>query len=295
MVRNETEGCEVDLERQDGPKLHHQLDPGLRSPLEAAVAERDRSTIAMVSRALDRGDAVLAYQPVVRADGSGTAFHEGLIRVFDETGRVIPAGDFMGAVEELDLGRRIDCAALLAGLRALRSDPGLRLSINMSARSVGYPKWTEILNRFVLRHPEVVERLILEITESSVMQMPEIVQVFMRDLQDKGITFALDDFGAGYTAFRHLKQFCFDILKIDGQFARAVHEDADNQVLIEALISLARHFDMLVVAEAVETRGEAEWLVKAGVDCMQGYYFAVPSLSPPRIAEAEEKAQARRA
>jgi EAL domain-containing protein (putative c-di-GMP-specific phosphodiesterase class I) len=261
-----------------------QVDPELRSPVEAAIAERDRGTLDMVERALERGDAVLAYQPVIRAGGSGVAFHEGLIRILDETGRIIPAGDFMGAVEDRDLGRRIDCAALLAGLRALCADPGLRLSINMSARSVGYPKWTEILRGFVDRHPEAVERLILEITENSVMLMPEIVQVFMEDLQDKGVTFALDDFGAGHTAFRHLKQFCFDILKIDGQFSRAVHEDSDNQVLTEALISLARHFDMLVVSEAVETRGEAEWLARAGVDCLQGYYFAAPSLTEPRIA-----------
>ncbi|WP_278028835.1 EAL domain-containing protein [Roseicyclus salinarum] len=265
------------------------------SPLEVAVAERDRGTLAMVERALARGDAVLAYQPVVRADGTGVAFYEGLIRIFDETGRIIPAGDFMAAVEERDVGRRIDCASLLAGLRALRDDPGLRLSINMSARSVGYPKWMDILHRFVRRHPEAIERLILEITETSVMQMPEIVQVFMRDLQDKGVTFALDDFGAGYTAFRHLKQFCFDILKIDGQFSRAVHEDADNQVLTEALISLARHFDMLVVSEAVETRGEAEWLTRAGVDCMQGYYFAAPSLSQPRVAEGDGERKMRQA
>jgi EAL domain-containing protein (putative c-di-GMP-specific phosphodiesterase class I) len=281
----------------DANRTHQRgrLDPGLGSPLEAAIESRDRNTVAMVARALDRGDAVLAYQPVMRADGSGIAFHEGLIRIFDETGRIIPAGDFMGAVEELDIGRRIDCAALLAGLRALREDPALRLSINMSARSIGYPEWKGILDRFVRRDPEAVERLILEVTETSVMQVPEIVKVFMQDLQDKGVTFALDDFGAGQTAFRHLKRFCFDILKIDGQFSRAVHEDADNQVLCEALISLARHFDMLVVSEAVETRGEAEWLARAGVDCLQGYYFAAPSLTPPGRLRAEAEAEARRA
>ena len=91
----------------------------------------------------------------------------------------------------------------------------------------------------------------------------------------------LDDFGAGSTAFRHLKHFCFDILKIDGQFARSVDDDPDNQVVTEALISLGRHFDMLVVAESVETEAEAKWLAQAGVDCMQGYFFAVPSLKPP--------------
>jgi EAL domain-containing protein (putative c-di-GMP-specific phosphodiesterase class I) len=209
------------------------------------------------------------------------AFYEGLIRVLDETGRVIPAREFINVVEDQDLGRQIDCASLRIGLNVLKAHPHLRLSINMSARSVGYPAWMQTLRRALNSRPDVVQRLILEITETSVMMMPEIVQIFMEELQDKGVTFALDDFGAGYTAFRHLRHFCFDILKIDGQFSRNVDSDADNQVLNEALISLARHFDMLVVSEAVETAAEAAWLTGAGVDCLQGYYFAAPTMTPP--------------
>lgn len=164
---------------------------------------------------------------------------------------------------------------------ALRANPTLRLSINMSARSIGYPEWMRMLQRAIRLQPETVQRLILEITETSAMQMPEIVQAFMETLQDKGVSFALDDFGAGYTAFRHLRRFCFDILKIDGQFSRKVDHDADNQVLCAALISLGRHFDMILVAEAVETAEEAAWLAAAGIDCLQGYYFAAPSITPP--------------
>jgi EAL domain-containing protein (putative c-di-GMP-specific phosphodiesterase class I) len=257
------------------------VEPGLSSPLDAAISQRDRGTLQMVRHALERGDTALAYQPIMRADGQGIAFYEGLIRILDETGRVIPARDFITVVEEQDLGRLIDCAALRMGLAALRTNPGLKLSINMSARSIGYPEWMRSLQRAIRMQPDIVHRLILEITETSAMQMPEIVQAFMETLQDKGITFALDDFGAGQTAFRHLRRFCFDILKIDGQFSRNVDSDPDNQVLCAALISLGRHFDMIVVAESVETEAEAAWLANAGVDCLQGYYFAVPSITPP--------------
>ncbi|QXT39734.1 EAL domain-containing protein [Gymnodinialimonas ceratoperidinii] len=262
------------------------IEPGMGSPLDAAISQRDRGTLAMVQQALARGDARLAYQPIVRADGQGIAFYEGLIRILDETGRVIPARDFMGAVEDSDIGRQIDCAALRLGLATLQRNPGLRLSINMSARSVGYPRWMQTLRTFLRDNPTVVERLILEITESSVMIMPEIVAIFMEDLQDKGITFALDDFGAGYTAFRHFKSFYFDILKIDGQFTRNIAEDADNQVLSEAMIGLARHFDMLVVSESVETMEEARWLAAAGADCLQGYYYGAPTMTLPEIDTA---------
>lgn len=258
------------------------VEAGEESPLSFAVQQRDRDTLDMVRAALERGDMMLAFQPVVQAGTvKSVAFHEGLIRILDETGRVIPAGDFMGAVENQDLGRLIDCASLRAGLRALKHVPGLRLSINMSARSIGYPQWKRILDRSIANDPQVVERLILEITESSAMQMPELVTVFMADLQDKGVTFALDDFGAGHTAFRHLKDFYFDIVKIDGQFIRNVHRDPDNQVLMQALIAIAGHFDMFTVAESVELPEEAAWLTENGLDCLQGYLFGAPSLSPP--------------
>lgn len=261
------------------------VEPGTESPLDAAISQRDRGTLAMVQQAIARGDTRLAYQPVMRSDGKGIAFYEGLIRVLDETGRVIPARDFMGAVEDSDIGRQIDCAALKIGLEALKNHPNLRLSVNMSARSVGYPRWMQTLRSYLRDYPTVVERLILEMTESSVMMMPEIVAIFMEDLQDKGITFALDDFGAGYTAFRYFKTFYFDILKIDGQFSRNVANDADNQVLTEALISLASHFDMLVVSECVENGEDASWLAKAGADCLQGYYYGAPSMNLPKLAE----------
>ena len=275
-----------------GRKRKQLVDADVESPLSFAVQQRDKGTLSMVREALERGDAVLAFQPVVQAgNGKTVAFYEGLIRILDETGRVIPAREFMGAVENLDLGRLIDCAALRAGLRALKQVPDLRLSVNMSARSIGYPQWKQILNRGLHRDPKVAERLILEISESSAMQMPELVTVFMADLQEKGITFALDDFGAGHTAFRHLKEFYFDIVKIDAQFIRNVHDDSNNQVLTQALVSLAGHFDMFTIAEAVETPEEAAWLATAGVDCLQGYLFGAPSLTPPWVQNKGAKSR----
>ena len=157
------------------------VDAGLGSPLDVAITLRDRGTLEMVRQALARGDALLAYQPVMRADGAGVAFYEGLIRLLDDTGRVIPARDFITVVEEEELGRQIDCVALKLGLAALRARPSLRLSINMSARSVGFPGWMQVLHRAIKQRPDIVHRLILEITETSAMQMPEIVKFFMEE------------------------------------------------------------------------------------------------------------------
>ena len=265
-------------------------EPGLESPFSAAEAETRRETIAMVRNALDNRRAMLAFQPVVQARmPKRAAFYEGFMRLLDANGRVIPAADFMAAIETHELGRRLDCLALELGLAQLAREPGLRLSVNMSARSIGYPGWLTALQRGLSGDPSIGERLILEITESSAMLMPDLVSVFMLDMQERGICFALDDFGSGYTAFRYLKEFYFDIVKIDGQFIQEIHSNPDNQILAQALVSIARHFDMFTVAENVETAEDARYLVDIGVDCLQGYYFGAPSATPPWRLPLERK------
>ncbi len=258
----------------------------LNDPLSVAVAERDRNAIELVRAGLAENRCMLAYQPIVQTRAPDRpAFYEGLIRVMDRTGRIIPARDFIDQVEMTELGRQIDCKALELGLDALQRAPGIRLSINMSARSIGYKQWKKTLMRGLRRDPTVAERLILEITERSAMVVPDIVQAFMSELQDLGISFALDDFGAGYTAFRYLRDFYFDILKIDAEFIRGIHKNPDNQALTRALVSLAGHFDMFTVAEAVETAADAKYLTTIGIDCMQGYYFGVPTVRPAWLAD----------
>ena len=258
------------------------MDPDLDSPLSVAEAARRSETITMVREALKNRRALLAFQPVVQARmPKRAAFYEGFMRLLDGQNRVIPAGEFMGAIENSELGRKVDCLALEMGLNCLAREPGLRLSINMSARSIGYPGWLSALERGLRGDPSIGERLILEITESSAMLMPDLVTVFMQDMQERGICFALDDFGAGYTAFRYLKEFYFDIVKIDGQFIQNIHNTPDNQILAQALVSIARHFDMFSVAENVETAEDARYLIDIGVDCLQGYHFGAPSAKLP--------------
>lgn len=252
------------------------------SAWDYAMDQQNRLTLATVRRAVERGDGVLAYQPIVQADRpAGPAFYEGLIRIIDDTGRFVPLRDFMPQAEVSELGRQIDCMSLSLGLQALHRDPGLRLSVNMSARSIGYPAWLDTLRRGIGGDEHIGERLILEVTESSAMGMPELVNRFIRDLQSRGVSFALDDFGAGYTSFRYLRDFSFDMIKIDGQFIREIANHPDNQILTRALQAIAHHFDMFTVAESVETAEDAAYLIDIGIDCLQGYYFGAPTITPP--------------
>ncbi|GGH35294.1 EAL domain, c-di-GMP-specific phosphodiesterase class I (or its enzymatically inactive variant) [Cribrihabitans marinus] len=255
---------------------------GVDTPLNAAMASRQADTLKMATEAVKHRQCVLAYQPVMQARAPhGVAFYEGLIRVLDETGRIIPARHFMPVVESSETGRELDCVALALGLRALLERPELRLSINMSARSIGYRRWMAVLKRYLRMDPSLGERLILEISESSAMTVPELVTDFMDQLQPHGIAFALDDFGSGALKPRHFRDFYFDAVKIDGQFVRGLGENPDNLSLVRALLAMAREFDMLAVAVSVETQAQAETLVAAGVDCLQGYLFGAPSVRPP--------------
>jgi EAL domain-containing protein (putative c-di-GMP-specific phosphodiesterase class I) len=108
-------------------------------------------------------------------------------------------------------------------------------------------------------------------------------------MQAQGVSFALDDFGAGMTSFRYLRQFYFDFLKIDGQFIRGIADSADNQCMTAALLGIARQFDMYAVAESVENARDAAVLAAMGVHCMQGYFFGAPTVTPPWAAPQAKK------
>ncbi|SHE31265.1 EAL domain, c-di-GMP-specific phosphodiesterase class I (or its enzymatically inactive variant) [Loktanella atrilutea] len=252
-------------------------DDDFADPLQYAFASRDADTPQLVSRALDRGQAKLAFQPIVMAaDPARTAFHEGLIRLLDDAGRVIPAANFMPQVTNTEIGRRIDVLTLDLALRMLRQNPAMRLSVNVSARSLGDWRWRQTLEAGLAERGALGERLIFEISEASAMMLHEVVMHFMQDMQPRGVAFALDGFGGGMTAFRHLKDFFFDMVKVDKTFVKGIAGDPDNQVLVEALVTVAHQFEMFAIVEGVENAQDARWLQGIPVDCMQGYHFGAP-------------------
>jgi EAL domain-containing protein (putative c-di-GMP-specific phosphodiesterase class I) len=256
-------------------------DPAASSPLNAAISAQDRDTLAMVASALKDRRMRLAFQPVVyAADPTLIGFFEGFIRLLNLRDQVIPARDFMGAVDQRQLGRDIDCAALQLGLMAMQRNPQIRVSINMSARSVGYRPWMDILQRALQDSPRLGASLILEINEESALLVPDVLKPFMAEMREKGIVFALDDFGAGSTSLRLLEELDFEIAKIDGRLVKHVDRTTTAKSAARAAIAMAQELGMYVVAEAVETEGEANWLREAGVGCLQGYLFGAPTVTP---------------
>lgn len=254
--------------------------PAAAAAPSSRVESNARRRFAVAS-ALAQGRMGFHYQPVVDARRpDAVSFHEMLARLTLPDGTVMPAGAFMPLVEATSLGRAIDRLALDRAYAMLDDDPLLRLSVNLSPLTMGDAGWLETLA--ARAGSSTCGRLILEITETSAMG--EIGQTvdFMNHVRGFGCAFALDDFGAGATGFRHFRDFRFDMVKIDGGFVQGVDTAPDSKVLIECLMGAARHFEMFTVAERVETEAEAETLRGLGIDCLQGYLYGRPQSEPMR-------------
>jgi len=249
---------------------------------DLALLEYRRHLMATSRAAMDALGAeslALAFQPVVRASGGNTiSFHECLVRIRHPNGRLITAGEFMPAIEQLGLATMIDRQVLLMSLEALIRHPGARLSVNIFPQTMQDRHWMSLFENAAAADPSLPERLILEVTESAALLDPPRTKAFMDRVRSHGTGFALDDFGAGSTALRYLRDFRFDMLKIDGYFVRDIDRHPDNAFIAETIVAIAQRFEMMTIAESVQTPAEARALSRAGFEFFQGFHFGSPSL-----------------
>jgi EAL domain-containing protein (putative c-di-GMP-specific phosphodiesterase class I) len=213
----------------------------LRFAEESSSAALHREGIVAAAEiamgAISNGDLVITYQPVVSVTGKNhAAFHECLVRVRERSGNLIAAAKFMPAMEQLGLATLIDRQVLVLALDALAHRPGIRISINIFPQTMQDAQWMILFNEGTSRDPTLAERLIIEVIETAAMLEPARTLEFMAHLRRHGCAFALDDFGMGHTSFGSLRDFRFDIIKIDGSFITDVTTNADSreaQILIE--------------------------------------------------------------
>lgn len=263
-------------QRRGAPFVHYQCSEEQRrdSREHVEIAEQ-------VMRALKSGRLVFAYQPIVEARGYAVKHHECLLRMVERDGTVIPAARFMPAVERLGLVREIDRYVLETAVRELSEHPDASYAINVSALTANDRSWLRLLFALLRNAGSVAERMIVEITETVALQDIEETANFVAQVRDLGCKVALDDFGAGYTSFRHLKSLAVDTVKIDGTFVRGIAENVDNQLFVRTLLGLANGFDLGTIAECVENQADADALAEEGVDLLQGYFFGAPAIEPP--------------
>lgn len=251
--------------------------------LSEAQRRQQRENMAIganVLNALETDRICLAYQPVVRAGTGETAYFETLLRMREPDGGLLAAGRFVPVAEKLGLMRLLDKRAMELAIADLMRNTTIELALNVSSLTVTDPAWLRALQSAVHGQPDIAQRLIVEITETAAMEDFDVSARFVSALRDLGCKVALDDFGAGFTSFRHMKSLPVDVVKIDGSFVQNLHANADNRMFIETLIGLANGFGFATVAECVEVADEAAVLRDTGVDYLQGYYFGRPDVAP---------------
>ena len=231
--------------------------------------------------ALRDGRITFAVQPIVDSRHEKPVLYECLLRMYDDNGEVVPAGVLMPAAEELGLIRQLDRHILECVLDELGRTDDIHLAVNVSGLTATDPIMLGHLFAMVQANAKLANRLTFEITETVAMLDFEETARFVTKLRDLGCSIAIDDFGAGYTSFRHLKRLDVDVVKIDGQFVQGLQNNRENQLFVRTLTELAKGFNIEVVAECVEYDVEAAALRALGVDYLQGYLYGAPSLERP--------------
>ncbi len=244
----------------------------------------DMALAQHVSKALKERRFRLHYQPVVRADGRDIAFFECLVRMVDLKGLDVVAGQFMPVAERMGLARPIDRLVLELTLEELLRDETVSLSVNISALSTTDPSWFRILTNRIGNRRDLGARLLIEITETTALHDLTETMRFISAVKGLGCRVALDDFGAGYTSFRHLQELAVDVVKIDGSFVRSLEERADSRLFIRTLQTFADGLGLATVAECVEDDRVATLAVKLGVNYLQGFHYGSPSAARPARA-----------
>ncbi len=164
----------------------------------------------------------------------------------------------------------------------------------MSARSIGYPLWKDTIEKGLSKRPDIAGRLILELSESSVLHVPELLRGFMDDLQPRGIAFAIDDFGARQGALRTFKDFFFDMLKLDGRLIRNLNSDVELQAIVAGTAAISNSLGMVTVASRCKSRKRPRHLPRlAWIACKVS--FGAPTVSPLGRERATQKGGWRKA
>ena len=243
-----------------------------------------------VQLALKENRIVLAHQPVVDASSHCVDYYECLVRMYDRGGSLVPAAQFVPAIEQLGLMRSIDNRVRDLAIRELEQFPDVSLAINISGLTATERSWFRGLVARLNGRRDVAERLLVEITETAALQDIDETSRFVSALRALGCKVALDDFGSGFTTFHHLKALTVDVVKIDGSFIRNITTDTENQIFIHNLLALAHALGVSSVAECVETREDADFLAGVGIDLLQGYYFGRPEVDAPLLGKGSPQA-----
>ncbi|HKK08305.1 MAG TPA: EAL domain-containing protein, partial [Gemmatimonadota bacterium] len=256
-------------------------DPGLDAAQTARIQRENE-----LRGALERGEFLLHYQPIVALESGRIVAVEPLVRWRHPEHGLLAPGEFLPLAEEsgliLPLGAWVLRRALkqVTAWREAAADAPLVLSVNLSPAQFEDPGLVPLVES-LLEEFRVPPRLLqLEVTEHTMMRTPDRA----RQLSRLGVGIVIDDFGTGYSSLRYVRELEADALKIDRSFVTGLGRDARDEAIVTTILALGRSLDLDVVAEGVETDEQMRWLRAAGCPAAQGFHLARPV--PPEELEA---------
>ncbi|WP_067496535.1 bifunctional diguanylate cyclase/phosphodiesterase [Actinoplanes sp. TFC3] len=260
--------------KADGRGVARRFDPA-----QFAEAEARRREEADVRRALDEGEFQVHYQPIVDLNGERTVGVEALVRWNHPERGLLPPVAFLDLAEALGLLPRLGGWVLEEACRQAAiwqvQEPGFELNVNLSASQLGDPDLIDEVRNVLERTGLPPSLLVLELTESvALVDLVESARV-LSALKSLGVRIALDDFGTGFSSLSHLGALPVDVVKIDKSFVQAMQETSGASVA-EAVLQIARTFNLAPVAEGVEDADQASRLRELDCAQAQGYHFAKP-------------------
>ncbi len=238
--------------------------------------------------ALERGEIVPHYQPIVRLDDLSWTSVEALARWQHPEEGLLGPSEFIPMTEELGLIGRLQEAIVRRGCRDLAAreeasgaESPLKLRFNISGQQFRDPALAEYLEQLVEEAGGRPEHVILEVTETSLMEVPATVEA----VRAAGFEVSIDDFGTGYSTLTYLRDLEVDELKIDMTFVQRIVDSSSDAALVDTIFTLGDRLGLRVVAEGIETEGQRRRLEALGCVFGQGYLFGRPGvledLAPP--------------
>jgi diguanylate cyclase (GGDEF)-like protein/PAS domain S-box-containing protein len=238
---------------------------------------------ADLQRALEHEEFELQYQPVIELETGRISGVEALIRWIHPERGMVPPLDFIPLAEETGLivpiGRWVlhEAARYAVELHGrYPMDPAFHMAVNLSARQLNRPEIVDEVREILLETGLDPGTLILEITESVMMQDMELSIERLGELKAIGVQLAVDDFGTGYSSLNYIRRFPVDILKVDKSFVDGVSEGGEASALTAAVIELAGILNLKPVAEGIERADQLQRLLELHCDLGQGFFFARP-------------------
>lgn len=295
LYPDEQVGAEQLLQRADHAMYRAKAEGRNRleffSPALQAESEARRARYAGLRRALDEEALALYYQPVVRRDGS-PAGAECLVRWPRADGPPRPAREFMPLAADTGLATAVDTWVLTQACRAVAElgeagllGAGMHLGVNVSPALLALEDFPRRLERILADTGAAPERLVIELGEATLLRDGARLAVTLRGMRERGVRFAVDDFGTGHSSVLQLRHLPVDWIKVDRMFVSELPESEAACSVVGAAFGVARSLGLGVVAEGVETRAQAEYLCGEGCELFQGSLFW-PPLDRAQLARA---------